>query len=269
MRKLRGFFFLFFLNIWMLICCSDSSSPDNGSLTIDYVSVQEGDSLNPGAGIIARFSGPIDLNSFNAQELQTTYNIIYNDSTGLQTYTISQQVYKIVSAASVFVNGQPVSLWYNPATLEVALFEETTLQMPFGTGEGLVIDRDSIQVVFKAGIAAECGCMLATDYGLNFYRAANSYRLRAVPNPAYPSFTSQGLQYPRMNFHDLPASCVINIYDQANILVKSLQHSSGGVEQWDLLAGTGSPIAPGIFRFEIVDSTETVPGGVFVFPAFE
>jgi hypothetical protein len=269
MRILQSVIFLIVLMIIFFVYCNDASSPDTGSLTIDYASIQAGDSLNPGAGIIIRFSGPVDLNSFNPQEIQTSYDIIYSDSTGPQTYTIGQQVYKIVSSGSVLVNGQPVTLWYNPATLEVALFEETTLQMPFGTGEGLVIDRDSMQVVFRGGIAGECGCTLGSDYELIFYRTTNTYRLRTVPNPAYPSFTSQGLQYPRVNFNDLPPSCVINIYDLTNTLVKSLQHSGGGMEQWDLIDTNGSPIAPGIFRFEIFNSTGIIPGGIFVFPAFE
>jgi hypothetical protein len=267
MKFLRCFVVIFLISLNFI--CTNPSDTNPQNISINYVSVQSGDSLNPGAGFIARFSCAVKLNSFKAQEIQKIYDIDYSDSTGPKSYSINLQVYKIIAAENVQVNGQPLTFWYNPATYEIALFEETTIQMPFGTGEGLVIDQDSTEVIFKAGITAQNGGTLGTDYRLFLNRATNTYRLRVVPNPAYPSFTSQGLQYPRANFNDLPATCVINIYDQANTLMASLQHDGGGVEQWDLIRDNGTNIETGIFRFEIIENAVIVPGGIFVFPAFE
>jgi hypothetical protein len=77
------------------------------------------------------------------------------------------------------------------------------------------------------------------------------------------------MQYPQVNFRDLPESCIINIYDHANIPVTSLQHYLGTRESWDLKDQNGTYISPGIYQFEIVYNTFTIEEGVFLFPGFE
>jgi hypothetical protein len=257
------------LSLVFLFQCRESSSPNEGNISIDFVSVENGDSLNPGAGLLIRFSRPLDLNSFKAQDIRTSDDITYVDSTGLHTYPINLQIYKIESAENVLLNGNPLTFWYDPVHSEITLFEETTIQMPFGTGEGFILSQDSAEVIIKSGISAENGWTLGEEYKLIVHRATSQYHLRAVPNPAYPGMSMQGLQYPRVNYMNLPPSCDINIYDHSGSLIRVLQHNGAGIESWDLTQNDSSLIEPGIFQFEIDENSILVKGGIFVFPANE
>ena len=201
------FIMILCLSFW--IQCNDPSGSDGGILSVAWTSVQSGDSLNPGGGVIIRFSGPLDLNSFNAREIEQTFEIMYTDSTGPKTLTLNMQVFKVEEAGNIFANGDPLTLWYNPATYEVALFEETAIQMPNGTGEGFILGQDSTEVVLKAGLKAQNGAEMAEDYRLKIFRATGPYHLRVVPNPAYPAVSTQGIDYPMVNFNHLPESCLI------------------------------------------------------------
>lgn len=269
MKINHHFRLILLLSLFLIFQCREPSSSNGGSLSVDFVSVQDGDSLNSGAGILIRFSAPLDLNSFQAQDIRTSDEITYVDSSGPQTYTINYHVNQIESAQNVLLNGDPLTFWYHPLHHEMALFEETTIQMPFGTGEGFFISQDSAELTIKADIAGENGGILGEDYKLILHRATSPYHLRAVPNPAFPGFSTQGIQYPRVNFFDLPSSCLIHIYDHNQSLIRSLQHNGAGSERWDLTQNDSTFIEPGIYQFEIDENSVIVEGGVFVFPAKE
>ena len=134
-RSLRFFLFLFLI---LYHGCGNPFGSDKGRISIDWISIQTGDTLNPGAGVLIRFSNDIDLDSFNAQDVQKSDEIIFYDSTGLNTIPILFSIYRIKSSASVIVNNRPLTFWYDPQNFTSALFEETTIMMPFGTGEGLI-----------------------------------------------------------------------------------------------------------------------------------
>lgn len=269
MKTIYITFFILFLSAVLIFQCQEPSSANGDSLSINFVSVQNGDSLNPSAGILIRFSAPLDLNSFNAQDIKTSADISYVDSSGPQTFTINFQVYQVQFAENILLNGNPLTFWYDPVHSEIALFEETTIQMPFGTGEGFQISQDSVELIIKADISTENGGTLGEDYKLTLYRATSPYQLWAVPNPAYMDFSNQGLHYPRVNFFNLPSSCFIYIYDHNQSLIRSLQHNGAGSERWDLTQNDSTIIEPGVYQFEIDENSVIVEGGVFVFPANE
>jgi hypothetical protein len=249
-------------------CGSPTISSDDG-IQIDFVSVQDGDSLARGAGILVRFSRAIDLNSLRAQAIEKTADILFADSSGLQLYPINLKIYKIKSSESIILNDSPLTFWYDPRNFEMAFFEETTIQMPFGTGEGFVLNQGSTELIIKSNISAENGEALGKDYKLKINRATSNYQLRAVPNPLYPNITSQGAQSPLLDFIHLPNECQINIKNHNNDLIRSLEHNGDGVERWDLTNTDGTIIEPGIYHFEINENSFLVKGGIIVYPANE
>ena len=269
MNKFNSAFIIVLLVLTLIFSCSDPSSSNSENLTIAWTSVQSGDSLNQGGGVVIRFSAPLDLNSFNAQAIEQTYEIMYMDSTGPKTVTVNMQVFKIEAAGNILANGDPLTLWYNPSTYEIALFEETTIQMPSGTGEGFIIDQDSTELIIKAGLKAQNGGQQAEDYRLIIYRASGPHRLRVIPNPAYPAVSMHGAGYPMVNFTHLPDSCLINVYDHTGTMAASLQHQGGGSERWDLMHINYTYIEPGIYRYELNENSDIVKGGVFLFPVYE
>jgi hypothetical protein len=83
--------FFYLLNS-LLLNCSKSTESISNSFQIEKVSISNMDSLQVGAGIIIQFSKAIDLNSLDAQFIQTEFG-----STALD-------MYKIESAANVLLN---------------------------------------------------------------------------------------------------------------------------------------------------------------------
>jgi hypothetical protein len=247
--------------------CGNPIGSDENCISIDWISIQNGDTLNPGTGVLVRFSNAIDLNSFKAQNIQKSVEIIFDDSTGLTTITMHFNVYRIESAAHVLVNGRPLTFWYDPQNFTMALFEETTIVMPFGTGEGLILDQDPSEFIFKSAISAKNGAVLGEDFIVSVHLSNNPFPARIVPNPAFPVYTTKGLQYPSVRFMQLPLSVQINIFDLNHYLMRSLEYQGGGIQQWDLTRDNGTMIEPGIYPFEIFENLRNIKGGIFVFPA--
>jgi len=249
--------------------CGDSTGISREPITIEYVSIQNGDSLNPEAGILIRFSDAIDLNSFNAQNIEQSVTLTYLDSSGIVNYPITLKIYKVHSAQNVLLKGFPQTFWYDPENYVIALFEETTVQMPAGTGEGLNINQDNSQLTINTNITSQNGGLLDEEFNLTINRANTPYQLRAVPNPLLLSYSTQGIIASRVNFTHLPATCQINIYNHNGAIIRSIQHNGTGVESWNLTGNDSLMIYPGIYQFDIVENLKTISGGVFVFPANE
>ncbi|NUN71396.1 MAG: hypothetical protein HUU02_16995, partial [Bacteroidetes bacterium] len=66
--------------------------------------------------------------------------------------------------------------------------------------------------------------------------------IRIVPNPYIVRHAAQS-GAPRIYFNYLPDRCTIRIYTIALDLVKTIEHSSGSREEWDLLTEGGQSVA--------------------------
>ncbi len=264
-------FLILVIFLVLLISCNESTSTIENKISIEFVSVQNGDSLNPGAGVIIRFSDAVKLNSFNAQRIDDIYFVDYFDSSQFIKYPVETKIYRLQSSQNVLLNGEPQSFWYDPLNYEIALFEETTISEPSGTGHGLIIDQNNLQLIIKADIVSENGSNLDEEFQLTINHANSTYQLRVVQNPILLTSDSIGLEIiiPPVNFTHLPDICEINIYDHNNNLIQTIQHDSDGVEPWNLTRNDSLMIEPGIYQFEIVDNSNIISGGVFVFPAKE
>ncbi|NIT59599.1 MAG: hypothetical protein GWN00_26290 [Aliifodinibius sp.] len=234
---------------------------------VEMASIESGDSLSKGGGILIGFNEAVDLRSFGAVSIDTSTKIFFDDTAGNpQTQTILFQVYRIESATNVILDGLPLTFWYDPNSFVMALFEETTVTMPYGTGVGFRINQDSTELILNAHISSKNGVDLGEDFKLIINRARTPYQLRAVPNPIFPIVTNQDTLNPLLHFIDLPVTCKIRIYDQYSIEIKSIQHDSGGVEQWDLTYDYGASFEAGSYQFEIETSLTTIKRGIFVLP---
>lgn len=257
---------LLFLYFGFFISCDNPSSSDTEGFSINMISITDGDSLISGAGILIRFSKAIDLNSFKAQSIEKSINIFYSDSVGLQTEVIDLEIYKIHSAENVTFDGIPLTFWYYPRNSEIALFEETTIPMPFGTGEGLVLNQSMEELTFKSKLSSTDGEILGKDYSMMIHSTSSNQQLRAVPNPILPVITYQGSQKPIVDFIHLQNECQIIIKNNYNDIVRSIDHNGDGVERWDLTGNDGIKIEPGIYQFEINGDSDILKGGILVFP---
>jgi hypothetical protein len=238
----------------LFLHCSKSTESISNSFQIEKVSFSNMDSLEAGSGIIIQFNKVIDLNSLNAQFIQTDLD------------TIALDIYKIESSANVLLNSQPLTFWYHPATRTIAGIEVTTVEMPEGTGEGLVFGFEENQLLLKSGIKDDTGKSLGTDYALTFYRSTAGYRFRIVPNPKYPQF-GIGAAESLVKFINLPLSFHIEIKDINDNELINISHgpdSSAGFEFWDLKDANGVRLPPGIYKYEISNNEIDFIHGVFV-----
>jgi len=258
-----------FTIVSLLSNCSESTSNIDPKISIEYVSIQDGDSLNPGAGIIIGFSEAIELNSFKYRRIDDIYFVSYVDTQQFIRYPVELKIYRLQSAQNVLLNDEPQTLWYDPINYKIALFEETTVQEPSGTGHGLIVDQNSSQLVIKTDIVSESGANLNEEFQLTINRTNNSNQLRVVQNPILLTPSSQGIILPPVNFTHLPEICQINIFDHSNNLIKTIQHDSSGVESWNLITNDSTMIEPGIYQFDINTNFNIISGGVFVLPANE
>lgn len=74
----------------------------------------------------------------------------------------------------------------------------------------------------------------------------------------------------RINFVNLPASCIIRIYTLDGDLVQEIKHSKepaasdAGFEQWDLLSRNFEPVAAGLYLFTVQPTGAYVREGTYV-----
>jgi len=83
--------------------------------------------------------------------------------------------------------------------------------------------------------------------------------IRIVPNPYMIRHQAQGTS-PAVYFNYLPSECTIRIYTIAMDLVKTIQHSGGSREEWDLTTEGGQLVASQMFiaHIEATNGIETV-----------
>ena len=257
---------LLFLFFGFFLSCANPSGSNTEEFSINMISITDGDSLISGAGILIRFSKAIDLNSFKAESIEESITITYADSVGLQMEVIDLEIYKIHSAENVLFDGTPLTFWYDPRNSEIAIFEETTISMPFGTGEGLVINQNMEELTIKSNLSSTDGDILGKDYSILIHGTSSNLQLRAVPNPILPAVTYQDSQKTVVDFIHLQNECQIVIKNRNSDIVKSIGHSGDGIERWDLTGDDGTKIEPGIYQFEINGDSDILKGGILVLP---
>ncbi len=78
--------------------------------------------------------------------------------------------------------------------------------------------------------------------------------IQAVPNPFVVSSRFETGAYgfqKELQFHQLPTSCTIRIYNIAGDFIDELVHSGGSIEAWDLQSYNDQEIAYGIYFFHV------------------
>jgi hypothetical protein len=125
--------------------CSTNSEPEIQNLAINEISISDKDSLSPGAGILIKFSNAIDLSSLGADSIYRQFDLYFSSPEGIESKTVNLEVYKIGASQVVQINGAPMTFYYDSRTWCIALIEETTIQMPEGTGDGFYLNLDENQ----------------------------------------------------------------------------------------------------------------------------
>ncbi len=238
--------------------CNNSSDPGGSPLTIDHISVGEGDSLSAGAGIVIRFSTALDLTSLDAY---TVYQQFQFSLPGQPPRTANLEVFKILAAQNITLNGAPLTIYYHPAEYSMALIEETTVQMPEGTGEGLVLNAGQNILTISANIQDRDGNTFESGFEITLYRSESAVNFKAVPNPVYSApGGSAGIM-----FTNLPQECQIYIYDTRDNLIKEIAHSGAVSEMWDITNQNDVPIGSGIYSFRVENQDIIFTKGVCVY----
>lgn len=130
----------------------------------------------------------------------------------------------------------------------------------------MVIEFGENQLLLKSEIKDVSGKSLRTDYALTFYRSADSYRFRVVPNPKYPQLIIGGAES-KVQFIHLPLSCLIAIKDINETELITISHgpdSTAGFEFWDLKDANGVRLPSDFYKYEIANNEIDFFHGVLV-----
>jgi hypothetical protein len=250
-----------FFVLFLQFCTTNSSEPEVQHLKINDISIANDDSLSHGAGIIIQFSNAINLNSFNADSIYQQFDLYFNGPQGIETSTLDLDVYKIESAQAIQLNNSPLTFYYDPTTWTIALIEETTIQMPEGTGEGFYLNFDENRLNISKNLKDINGNTLENDEQITLYKSISNNRFKSVPNPMYYSTSDMS---GKIMFTNLPAECEISILDINDATLKTVFHSGGATELWDLKDRNNDAVGSGIYRFKILNSDLEYYNGVFV-----
>ncbi len=224
-----------------IAACSDD---DSDSFDVADCTIAEDETVSSHAGCVVEFNKMVDVESFDGINVEEQGPFWF-----------------IGSSRYIFLDERGISFWYLPSRKSILFVGETTMEEPYGTGDGFVLEPGSHRLIILPGLEDVDGNSLADTFRVHFTVDESLTSFSAFPNPMIAEFATEG------QIQILPQAeyTAIKIYDFNNILVRELGFPSIGI--WDMKDENSSYVSTGAYRFSISTGEGTFEDGWMVITA--
>jgi len=247
--------------ILIIFSCEDNIILENKEFLTLTFSIANKEIVPENSGIIITFSDSLNILSLEADSIYESL-MVYDE-------IVELEVKKIELSKKFLFNDEEQTIWYDERNKTVAIIKETEVCYQDGI-DSIFQLKNSNRLHIESGIMDIYDRYLFKDLNLNFFLDTTNVGTspNVFPNPYFGSSTIEASRGDKIIvFSHLPDTCAIVIYNSQGEFINSLLHTSqfnDSMERWDVKSYLGEYVNPGIYRYEIHNSTEIFLHGVLI-----
>ena len=246
----------------LALSACDSTRPDAGTprpapepsaLTVTTTNAAA-DGAFDGGTLAVRLSAPLDTASLGARAIRTAYAPF--PSPEEEGPLLPLDIWEVIDAEAVRVNGAPTRFWYSPAQATLLFVTGTSAENPDGLFSPFTEAVN--EVVLTADLRGVNGETLPRPITLAATPSIRASDPRPIPMPVYGSTTyARELGERLVRFVNLRPGVIITIEEPDGVATTILHLGGGTTADWSLPAD-GS----GVYSYRVEQGDEVLASGL-------
>jgi hypothetical protein len=229
------------LLVWVWGCVDQSDPP----LEVEFISINDGDTLKHNSGILVRFNQELLAFDFDAESVDSTFTPVYNlsDTINEQGISFKPSIKKVNNSNFITIDGLPQTFYYDSDTYECLIITISNVFYPDGIGDGLEFNDSKMKNV----------SILNNDYSVFFDKSKNT---SIYPNPSYHSTNSN--HYISMSSDQNILKTYLYDSDFSSLISTNTNDNETSYGQIHLQYSDEQDLESGFYGFEVEYDNSTV-----------